>query len=164
MKATFLFLFLAASAVAADTPAPNTTGAFFALSVADVKASALWYTDKLGLKSTMENPKRDGVAVIVLEGEVGGTKLIVELIQRDNAQPLAKATAGITDPIRVHGIFKAGVIVEDFDKTLAAFKARQVEIAFGPYPARANQRANVIVRDNAGNLLQFFGKLAAPGN
>ena len=155
MKATFLFLFLAASAAAADTPAANTTGAFFALSVADLKTSAQWYTDKLGLKSTMEVPKRDGVAVIVLEGEVGGTKLIVELIQRDDAQPLAKAP--------VHGIFKAGVIVEDFDKTLAALKARQVEIAFGPYPARPNQRANVIVRDNAGNLLQFFGKSVAPG-
>ena len=65
---------------------------------------------------------------------------------------------------QTHGIFKAGVIVEDFDRMLAALKARQLEIAYGPYPARANQRANVIVRDNAGNLLQFFGKSAAPGN
>ena len=151
-----MFLFLAASAVAADTAAPKTTGAFFALSVADLKTSAQWYTDKLGLKSTMENPKRDGVAVIVLEGEVGGARLIVELIQRDDARPLGKAN--------VHGIFKAGVIVEDFDKTLATLKARQVEIAYGPYPARANQRANVIVKDNAGNLLQFFGKSVAAGN
>jgi hypothetical protein len=36
-------------------------------------------------------------------------------------------------------------------------EARDVEIAFGPYPARADQRANVIVKDNAGNLIQFFG-------
>jgi hypothetical protein len=28
---------------------------------------------------------------------------------------------------------------------------------FGPYPARPGQRANVIVRDNAGNLIQCFG-------
>ncbi|HEV8148261.1 MAG TPA: VOC family protein [Bryobacteraceae bacterium] len=164
MKVTPLFLFLAASAFAADTPAQKTTGAFFALSVADLKTSTQWYTDKLGLKSTLENPKRDGVAVIVLEGDVGGTKLIVELIRRDDAQPLAKATNGIADPIRVHGVFKAGVVVDDFDKTLATLKARQVEIAYGPYPARSNQRANVIVRDNAGNLLQFFGKYAASGN
>jgi catechol 2,3-dioxygenase-like lactoylglutathione lyase family enzyme len=157
MKAICLFLLLAACALAADDkPALKTTGAFFALSVADLKTSAQWYTDKLGLKSTMEAPKRDGVAVIVLEGDVGGTKLIVELIQRDDAQAPSKAST--------HGIFKAGVIVEDFDRMLAALKARQLEIAYGPYPARANQRANVIVRDNAGNLLQFFGKSAAPGN
>lgn len=34
---------------------------------------------------------------------------------------------------------------------------RNVEIAFGPYPARKNQRANVIIRDNGGNLIQLFG-------
>jgi hypothetical protein len=28
----------------------------------------------------------------------------------------------------------------------------------GPFPKSATQRANVIVRDNAGNLIQFFGK------
>jgi catechol-2,3-dioxygenase len=42
-----------------DKPAPKTAGAFFALSVADLKTSAQWYTDKLGLKSTMEIPRRD---------------------------------------------------------------------------------------------------------
>ena len=46
----------------------------------------------------------------------------------------------------------------DFDKTLAILKARNVPIAFGPFPARPNQRANVIIRDNAGNLMQFFGQ------
>lgn len=148
MKTCRLLLLTAATLAAqpADAPALKTTGAFFALSVADLKASAQWYTDKLGLKTTMEVPKRDGAAVIVLEG--GG--LIVELIQRDDALPPSKTS--------VHGIFKAGVIVDDFDKTLAALKARHVEIAYGPYPARANQRANVIVKDNSGNLLQLFAK------
>jgi hypothetical protein len=52
----------------------------------------------------------------------------------------------------------AGVIVDDFDKTLAMLKARNVEIAMGPFPAKGNQRANIIVKDNAGNLIQFFGR------
>ena len=43
------------------------------------------------------------------------------------------------------------------EERLAALKARHVDIAYGPYPAQANQRANVIVRDNAGNLIQVFG-------
>ena len=55
-------------------------------------------------------------------------------------------------------IFKAGVIVTDFDKTLAILKARYVSIAFGPFPARPNQRANVIISDDTGNMIQFLGQ------
>jgi catechol 2,3-dioxygenase-like lactoylglutathione lyase family enzyme len=134
-------------------PAFTSHGAFFALSVADLGASTRWYAEKLGLTIVMHPPKQDKAEVTVLEG--GG--LIVELLQRDDAMPLAKAAPSITGNYQVHGLFKAGIIVDDFDRTLATIKGRGVEIAFGPYPATATQRANVIVRDNAGNLIQFFG-------
>jgi len=136
-----------------EPPFGSGAGAFMALSVADVQASARWYSEKLGLKVVHETPKRDRAAVVVLEG--GG--LVVELVQLDDALPLSKA-APATGPQFVHGIFKAGVLVEDFDGTVARLRARGVEIAYGPFPARENQRANVIVRDNAGNLIQFFAK------
>jgi catechol 2,3-dioxygenase-like lactoylglutathione lyase family enzyme len=116
-------------------------------------ASARWYSEKLGLRVVKREPKRDGVAFVVLEG--GG--LIVELVQLDAAQPLSKAVPGVTEPERIHGIFKAGILVEDFQQALAMLRTRKVEIAYGPFPARAGERANVIVRDNSGNLLQFFG-------
>jgi catechol 2,3-dioxygenase-like lactoylglutathione lyase family enzyme len=148
MKQISLLLCLALAASAAEEPVLTANGAFFALSVADLKASAQWYSEKLGLKVVMQTPKQNKAAVTILE--CGG--LIVELIQHDDATPAEK------DNLLVHGLFKAGVIVDDFDKTVAALKARYVEIAFGPYPKRANQRANVIVKDNAGNLIQFFGK------
>ena len=131
----------------------SATGAFFALSVADIDASVKWYSDKLGMKVTMREPNTNGAAVAVLEGD----GLIVELIQHDAAKPLNSAAPNVKDPLYVHGIFKVGVIVSDFEKTLSTLKARNVEIAFGPYPARPGQRANVIVRDNAGNLIQLFG-------
>jgi catechol 2,3-dioxygenase-like lactoylglutathione lyase family enzyme len=41
------------------------TGAFFALSVPDFDASAEWYSEKLGLKITMREPKTIGAAVTV---------------------------------------------------------------------------------------------------
>jgi catechol 2,3-dioxygenase-like lactoylglutathione lyase family enzyme len=145
---TCLLLCLTLALSAAETPVLTATGAFFALSVADLKASTQWYAEKLGLKVVMQTPKQDHAAVTVLEG--GG--LIVELIQHDDAAPAGN------DRVLVHGMFKAGVIVDDFDQTVAALKARHVEIAFGPYPKKPNQRANVIVKDNAGNLIQFFGK------
>jgi len=139
------------------TPEPSAiaaSGAFFALSVADIDASTRWYSEKLGLQVVMQAPKRDNAAVTVLEG--GG--LIVELIQHDDALPLTKAAPTAKGNLFVHGMFKAGVIVDDFEKTLAMLRARGVEIFIGPFPARANQRANVIIKDNAGNLIQFFGK------
>jgi len=136
-----------------ESPVLGATGAFFALYVADIEASTRWYSEKLGLKVVMQDPKRENAAVTVLEG--GG--LIVELIQHDDALPLSKA-AGTKDNLLVHGMCKAGVIVDDFDKALETIKARNIPIAFGPFPARLNHRANAIIKDNAGNLIQFFGK------
>ena len=118
-----------------------------ALSVADLAASRRWYVEKLGLRPTLEIPPANGGAVVVLEG--GG--LIVELVQLDSA------VARMRSPERVHGFFKSGMIVDDLSRVLGVLRARGVEIAFGPYPARDGQRANAIIRDNAGNWIQLFG-------
>jgi len=117
-------------------PTPLTvTGTFFALSVADLAASTRWYAGTLGLTVVMDQPKQGTAAVSVLEG--GG--LIVELIQDDDAVPLAKAAPGVKSNIQVHGLVKAGIVVADFDKALALLKERKVKIAFGPFPARTER-------------------------
>jgi catechol 2,3-dioxygenase-like lactoylglutathione lyase family enzyme len=158
MRSIGLLLCLAMSAQAiAQAPAPaepafTTKGAFFGLSVADVEASVKWYSEKFGMKVVLRPPKIEGSTAVVLEG--GG--LIVELLQRDDALPLSKAAPSITQNYRIHGFFKAGIVVDDFDATLARLRARGVQIAMGPFPKSADQRANVIVRDNSGNLIQFF--------
>jgi hypothetical protein len=95
----------------------------------------------------MRVPKTGQSTVVGLAG--GG--LIVELIQLDSATP-AKKDAELT-----HGIFKVGFIVDSLDKTVALLKARHVDIVLGPFPARQNAIANVIIRDNAGNLIQLYG-------
>lgn len=122
-------------------------GAFFALNVTDLEASVNWYAAKLGLAVTMRAAKGDAPAVAVLEG--GG--LIVELVEQVGG---ARSGPSGSSP----GHFKAGVIVGDLDDVMKLLKARGVDIAFGPFPARAGQRANVIIRDNAGNLIQLFGE------
>jgi lactoylglutathione lyase/glyoxylase I family protein len=134
-------------------PVFETRGAFFALSVADLEASTRWYSEKLGLSVVMRPPKQDKSTVVVLEG--GG--LIVELLLRDDAVPLRQAAPSVTATYQVYGVFKAGVIVADLDATLAALRARGVEIAMGPFPASKEQRANAIIRDNAGNFIQVVG-------
>ncbi len=130
-------------------------GAFFALSVSDMAASSRWYVEKFGLRVTMPPSRTDKAAATVLEG--GG--LIVELVQHDDAVPLSRAAPTLQGgSLFVHGIFKAGFVVDDFDATIAMLRARHVEIAFGPFPKRPNQRANAIIKDNAGNFIQIFGK------
>jgi catechol 2,3-dioxygenase-like lactoylglutathione lyase family enzyme len=155
MRNTCLLLWLAlpvvieGQAIGAKTePAfAGVQGAFFAVSVADAEASAKWYGEKLGLTVEMRT-KSDKIAVIVLSG----SGLVVELLQHDDAAALGK------DAVLAHGFVKAGLVVENLDKTLAVLKARNVQIAYGPYPARANAMSNFIIKDNAGNLIQFFGK------
>jgi catechol 2,3-dioxygenase-like lactoylglutathione lyase family enzyme len=131
----------------------TTRGAFIGVSVADMDASVTWYTEKLGLSVVKRHPRVEQSEAVVLEG--GG--LIVELMKHDDAVPMGKAAPAITRNYLVHGIFKAGIVVDDFDKTIGQLKARGIQIAIGPFPATKEQRANAIIRDNAGNLIQFFG-------
>ena len=159
MRPIRLLLWLAVPVVAhaqssqTTAPAFTATGAFIALSVADLDASVRWYSEKLGLRVVQRPPKFEQSTAVILEG--GG--LIVELVHRDDATSLTAVAPGVKANYLVHGIFKAGIIVDDFDKTLSMLKARGVEIAIGPFPKRGDQRANVIVRDNGGNMIQFFG-------
>ena len=138
----------------AETVFRAASGAFFAVSVPDLRASVAWYSETLGLRTVMSTSGPNDGTVAVLEGN----GLIVELVHLPSALPLARAAPAVRDKEYVHGFFKAGVIVDDFDALVARLKAGGVEIAYGPFPPRPGQRANVIIRDNAGNLIQFFGK------
>ena len=133
---------------AGSPPFTAVSGTFFALSVPDLAASVAWYTEKLGLKTTRAMNGPDNGRVAILEGN----GLIVELVHAPKAAPSGREVP------YVHGLFKVGVIVDDFDGAIGRLKAREIEIAFGPYPARDGQRANAIIRDNAGNLIKLFGR------
>ena len=153
---------LLATAVAAD-PAPEplarTQGAFFALSVPDANAAAKWYSEKLGLKVILQPPPQPDGRMIAL----GGAGLMVELIERRGAAPLSAIAPQVKHDTMVHGIFKAGIIVDNWEELLAGLKARNVPIAIGPFAATAEQRANLMIRDNNGNFIQFFSNRPAPG-
>lgn len=139
---------------ATGVPVATVNGAFFALSVADLNASAKWYSEKLGLTIvTRGDGDKSGPigGFVILEG--GG--LIVELLKHAAAAPRSS-----NGPDAVQGFFKAGAIVADFDRTVTMLRARGVEIVVGPFAARETARANVIFKDNAGNLIQLFGDYA----
>lgn len=144
---------LAAPSQATEKPQPfkTLTGGFLALSVPNMAESVQWYSEKLGLSVVFE--ARGGIDVTALEG--GG--LLVELIRDPAARSRSAACPGVSRPELVHGIFKAGFMVKDLGKTVEELGARGIPIAFGPFPARDGQRANLLIRDNAGNLIQIFG-------
>ena len=146
LAAAVLVLFAApAKSAEPDRPLKGANGAFFALSVANLEESSRWYAEKLGLDVVLQATQ--ATAVTVLEGE----GITVELIH----DPAARPASG--QPGSVHGFFKAGFAVKDLEKTLEQLVARGVQVAFGPFPVQGGQRANVIIRDNAGNLIQIFG-------
>jgi catechol-2,3-dioxygenase len=132
-----------AAAEPRETPFKAVSGAFFAVSVPSLGESVRWYSEKLGLSITMEAP--GSPAVTVLEG----SGLVVELIQDPAARPAS---------VQQHGMFKGGFMVKHFETTLGNLQKRGVAFAFGPYPATDKQRANVIILDNNGNLIQIFGE------
>jgi catechol 2,3-dioxygenase-like lactoylglutathione lyase family enzyme len=140
----------------AGTPIFQTSSAFFALSVRDLGASVRWYTEKLGLGIAMRAARTDDTrsAMTLLRG--GG--LTVELVQHDDAVPLRTMLPAPRGALYVHGIFKVGMVVDDFDGTLAAIRARGIPIAIGPFPRRADQPANLMIRDAEGNYIQVFGR------
>ena len=147
-------LFTTVSAQSATTPAFRAVeGAFFALSVQDVEASARWYAEKFGLTVVTRSSTPD-VSVALLSGN----GLDIELLAFKNS-------VAATDPFdpkgpRPRGIVKVGFVVTDLDRTLAALRAKGVVVVLGPFPARKDQRANVVIRDNSGNLIQILGGFA----
>lgn len=147
------FTLPAAAQDAPVSPFRSAIGGFVALSVPDLEASAKWYEAKLGLHRVMEVPRSGTLAgVIALEGD----GLLVELIQLDDARP-----AGVERSELRHGIAKAGILVRDFDATIAVLRARGITFVSGPYPARPGMRANASFRDNNGNYLQVLGPAMA---
>jgi catechol 2,3-dioxygenase-like lactoylglutathione lyase family enzyme len=109
---------------------------------------------QLRLDVTLDPPESGGAKAIVPEGD----GLIVELIQHESAKPRRVIAPSASDAVLIHGIMKAGIAVDDFDKTIASLRAANVPIAYAPYPARPGQRANAIIRDPEGNLIQLFGR------
>jgi catechol 2,3-dioxygenase-like lactoylglutathione lyase family enzyme len=155
-------LLLLASTAQAQAPAPaprplagKTLGVFFALSVADVDAMSAWYRDKLGFRIASHGEAPNKIAKFaILEAEGS----ILEMIQRGDARPLARAVPGAQGPYEIHGLFKAGFHVADLDAVYKRVKERAIPVAYDLMPAKDVDLRSFTIRDPEGNLIQFFGK------
>ena len=140
----------------AAKPPFKATGGFVAITVPNLDESAKWYVDNLGLKIVKNHAMRpdNRAAVTILQGN----GFAVELIWLADAVPLSKAAPQTKGPQDVHGILKSGIFVDDLDATLKDLKSRNVTFAFEPFYDKSMDCRMFAIRDNNGNILQFFGK------
>ena len=137
-----------------DAPFKAANGGFLAITVPDVSASVEWYSQKLGLKTlkrATSPDKKAEVAVLQANG------LTVELVWFADAVSLGSIAPQLKGTHQVHGIFKAGIFVEDLDRVWQEMKGGNVSIAFEPFFDSSMQCRMFAIRDNNGNILQFFG-------
>jgi catechol 2,3-dioxygenase-like lactoylglutathione lyase family enzyme len=130
-------------------------GTFIALSVADVAATSRWYHEKLGFRIVKQGEAPNKIAKFALLESEGH---ILEIVQHTQARPLAEVAPAVKKAHEVHGIFKVGFHVRNLDAVYKAIKERGVAIAYDIIPAKDIDLRTFIIRDNAGNLVQFFGK------
>ncbi len=135
-------------------PFTAATGAFVAISVQDLDASTRWYVEKLGLDVLKRATAPDNSAAVAVLQANG---LTVELVWFASAVPLSKLRPERQGSHEVHGIFKSGVFVTNLDSSFAELKSRDVVFAFEPFFDSSMQCRMFAIRDNNGNILQFFG-------
>lgn len=138
-----------------NAPFKFVTGGFIALSVPDLEASAKWYTEMLGLKKIKHATSADKKSAVTI---LQGNGLAVELIWLAQAVSLSSIAPELQGSHQLYGIFKAGIFVEDLDSALKQLKSLDVIVAFEPFFDAAMQCRMFAIRDNNGNLLQFFGR------
>jgi catechol 2,3-dioxygenase-like lactoylglutathione lyase family enzyme len=138
-----------------NPPFTRVTGSFLAVSVPNLQASAKWYSENLGLSVVKQATSPDKKAAVTI---LQGNGLSVELVWFADAVSLSTIAPEITGNHQVHGIFKAGILVDDLDSMLAHLKSRDVTMAFEPFFDASLQCRMFAIRDNNGNILQFFGK------
>jgi catechol 2,3-dioxygenase-like lactoylglutathione lyase family enzyme len=142
---------------ATGIPEYKTEGAFWAIVVADVNASERWYSENLGLHRIKKGTAPNGNSeTVVLEGH----GIYVEMVHYLNEKnPMAQA--GPKDGQRLQlGIFKTGLSIspQDFDGLLHHLQQRKAEFVGRVITDDEMGVRSCIVRDNTGNLIQFFAK------
>lgn len=125
-----------------------------ALSVADSRTTAKWYQDKLGF--TLLNSK---------EYPEFGTKISflklndfrLELIEDVNSTPQKRDTP--PKHTLIQGMAQFSFTIDNMDEVAEQLKAKNVDFAWGPIAYEDLGLKFLFVRDNEGNLIQFFEML-----
>lgn len=159
MKTTFRYRYLATLLLFALPAFPQVPdfaahGAFVAIVVTDLDASVNWYETNLGLHEVKrgKSPRLPAETVVL-----AGHNLFVELIHHHGKQ-----LPRVDNEASVPRLLKAGAIVEsnDFDAIVVYVQKRGIDTAV--FEDKEMGARSFLLRDNEGNLIQFFTKSVIP--
>lgn len=130
---------------------PETSGAFYAISVQDIDRAVAWYTRYLGFATTSRggNDQRKG-ALLARPGA------LLELGEFNSAVAREDLRPGL-ESHDVYGLFKLGFTTASLDEAYEFLQREGVEVFFSIVTASDGNRT-FGVKDPEGNIIQFFGR------
>jgi hypothetical protein len=131
---------------------------FLAISVADVELSARWYSRTFNLDLLKDVPAKDSQVHTRL---LHSPELVVELSQHATAKPLRGYVGAPTPTFLVHGFFKAGMFVENLERSVEILRQRGVADIGAVQSDKLLGLRWVLFRDNGGNFLQLLERSSA---
>ena len=135
-------------------PVPELKHHHAALSVPDLDESIAWYRDVLGFseEERFSLPHVPATVALLRRGP-----LRIELLEVAGAAPLPLERRDPTSDLRTHGNKHVCFAVRDAEAAQDALKERGADIVLFQ---RAPERAFLFIRDNAGNLIEFYEEAA----
>jgi methylmalonyl-CoA/ethylmalonyl-CoA epimerase len=121
------------------------------VSVPDLDSSIAWYDRVLGFKLARR------LTIASIPAEIAVLKhgaMHVELFQSANAKPLPPERREPDSDARTHGNKHIAFAVADVDAFAAELRRREADIVWVKH--FPNGGANIFIRDNAGNLIEFL--------
>ena len=130
---------------AQDAPGFRIVGpSFLAIQTSDVEAASAWYRRVLNLEEVSRVEAPDGrYSITILSGE----QLSVELIRSSQSMP----AIGVD-----HGLFKAGLFVDDVEAAHRWLRANGVDTDAAIFTDEALNARTFVFRDPDGNRIQVF--------
>jgi methylmalonyl-CoA/ethylmalonyl-CoA epimerase len=119
------------------------------ISVPDLDAAIAWWRDVLGFEVERRFPIPAIPAQVVI---LKNGPLHIELFQVEGAKPLPEERRQPDTDVYTHGNKHVSFAVESVHEFAEQLKARGADIV---WVKEMEQGANIFIRDNAGNLVEF---------
>lgn len=151
IRFTVILLMVTLYSCAQESELPETNGSFYAISVKNLDKAVEWYAKNLDftIESKAENDERKGVLL-------NRKGCILELAEFKRAIDKKEIKSDI-ESHEIFGIFKIGFITTNIDESFKALEESDVEIFF-PIVDLPNGKRAFGVKDQEGNIIQFFGE------
>lgn len=156
MKKLVAYLIIALAGYTAYGQADELAGPspyFSALIVKDMDASISWYMEMLGYEVVDQKNLKE---MKFRQANLKRGASALELIELGSAIDPADVVDGYNAKTKLHGIFKIGFTVVDFDQWLAYLQSANAEFHGDVVADPVTGNRMVIVKDPDGNRIQLF--------